>query len=157
MNRIDELVAKWREPCADDECTLYTMGRRSSRLACADELEALQSLAPAALSAQTGEAVAQYRHKSASDWYDGVLPSNADQNEEFETRILYTHPPAADFQACVEALRKAHEFVAKFTSGNSVPRDVKFIAAQCGPTIAQDATYLRDRYILPALASVAGK
>lgn len=38
---VTELIEKWREPHADDECTLYTMGRRSARNACADELSAL--------------------------------------------------------------------------------------------------------------------
>ena len=41
-------------------------------------------------------------------------------------------------------LRKALEFASKFTSGNSVMRDVRAIAVRSGQTIAQDATYLRD-------------
>lgn len=32
------LSAKWREPQASDECTLYTMGQRAARQTCADEL-----------------------------------------------------------------------------------------------------------------------
>ena len=43
------------------------------------------------------------------------------------------------------ALRKALEFASKFTSGNSVMRDVRAIAVRSGPTIAQEATYLRDQ------------
>ena len=44
-----------------------------------------------------------------------------------------------------KALRAAQEFIARFTSGNSVPRDVRFLAVQAGPTIAQEATFLRDQ------------
>ena len=42
-------------------------------------------------------------------------------------------------------LRNALEFVSKFTSGNSVMRDVRSIAVRSGPTIAQEATFLRDQ------------
>ena len=42
-------------------------------------------------------------------------------------------------------LRKALEFVSTFTSGNSVMRDVRAIAVRSGPTIAQEATFLRDQ------------
>lgn len=52
------LVGKWRVPSPGDECTLYSMGQRSGRYACADELDA----ALAALSAQA-EAQNQPRDK----------------------------------------------------------------------------------------------
>lgn len=40
---IRALVAKWREPTLQDECTLYTMGLRTGRNVCADALEAALS------------------------------------------------------------------------------------------------------------------
>ena len=42
-------------------------------------------------------------------------------------------------------LRKSLEFVSKFTSGNTIQRDVRAIAVRSGPTIAQEATFLRDQ------------
>lgn len=40
-----ELTAKWREPQAGDDCTLYTMGKRDGRNACAAELANLHPTA----------------------------------------------------------------------------------------------------------------
>lgn len=52
---------------------------------------AVESALSAPEPAAQGEAVHQYRHKGSSDWYDGVL---AEPDAEFETRTLYTAPPA---------------------------------------------------------------
>ena len=51
----------------------------------------------------------------------------------------------ADARGHEQTLRAALEFVSKFTSGNSVMRDVRAIAVRAGPTIAQEATFLRDQ------------
>ena len=71
----------------------------------------------------------------------------------WKTDDFHAHrsPPATS--GLVEALRAAHAFVSKFTSGNDTSVDVKHVAARSGEAIAQEATRLRDDFILPALAA----
>lgn len=68
--------------------------------------------------------------------------------------VVYVRADLADAQlqsekaradAAEAELRASLEFVSRFTSGNNVPRDVRHLAVQAGPTIAQEATFLRDQ------------
>ena len=96
MNSIEELVAKWRaeadeirassERCIDDGDAKAEFYRAAELDDCADELEALQSLAPAALSAQTGEAVAELI-EAATDAHDFAVDMARNSGSELDRRF----------------------------------------------------------------------
>jgi len=54
---------------------------------------AIESAALAALAQQSQEPMYQFRRQLCADWYDGH-PDHEDGGGPYETRILYTTPPA---------------------------------------------------------------
>ena len=80
---------------------------------------------------------------------EGWLPDRSCAGLELQARLDAVEAELAALRADArgheQTLRAALEFVSKFTSGNSVMRDVRAIAVRAGPTIAQEATFLRDQ------------
>lgn len=128
-------------------------GEQTSReVYTADQMRKYARAAVEAALRQSGEAVATihrdgyWTHEPGRDPFDRFGP-----NANSSVLKVYAAPPATS--GLVKALRAAHAFVSKFTSGNDTPVDVKHVAARSGEAIAQEATRLRDDFILPALAA----
>ena len=82
------------------ECLLYQKHpNEKQRLYTADQMHAY---ALAAL-AQQAQPVHQFRRRLCADWYDGH-PDHEDGGGPYETRILYTTPPAPQVPAPVDEL-----------------------------------------------------
>lgn len=117
----------------------------------ADWLARLEVAATALQSpALSGEVVGwRVRFKATSALHAGAWKLRDERPADdglIEIQPLFA-PPAQD-DGWVRVPRDwffgAQEFIARFTSGNSVPREVRAIAVKAGPTIAQEATALRD-------------
>lgn len=134
-------------------------GEQTSReVYTADQMRKYARAAVEAALRQSGEAVAWRVEWDAArktywiQYHDETDPLPESWDDKPKRIIpLYTAPPATS--GLVKALRAAHAFVSKFTSGNDTPVDVKHVAARSGEAIAQEATRLRDDFILPALAA----
>lgn len=59
-------------------------------------------------------------------------------------------------QVRAETMTAVRNFVSRYTSGNSVPRDLRFLVVRSGPTITEEAAYLQ-RLLAPNAAIAAAE
>ena len=72
----------------------------------------------------------EWRVKGTTDWImQRAYPNRANDRTDIERRALYTHPPATDVAALVEAAKDALPFMTQLRAGICLKTDGKIVSA----------------------------